>query len=424
MRTPRNPNHTDTFPTKAIPALAGLFACAASAVAGAPQYTIVDIGTVGAHASSQGFRVSSNGGFATGRSLGSPGSFAYSWTPGGGIVGLPNLASPVRNFGVGNSVNDFGTVVGTGSTTSFGSSPLPLIWQGGVVSQLPLPAGETIARGNDINNTGVVVGSVNGGSLERAYFSTGGLSTVITTTGPGGTIMTTAFSINNASVAVGNGIDPNNAARNVGMVYDINTNTMVEVGALPGFNGALAFDISNAGHVVGSSMLNQGSGLPYIWTSAGGMVAVPLPTGTSQAGARGVNSSGWVVGTASSAFAIPYLYDGDATYRIADIIPAGTGWDLSTNTSSSALSISDNGVIVGTGVFNGAVHAYALVPVPPPCPADLNGDHAVNTQDLTILLANFGTVVPPNTLGDFDGNGLVNTADLVFFLGAFGVPCP
>ena len=33
------------------------------------------------------------------------------------------------------------------------------------------------------------------------------------------------------------------------------------------------------------------------------------------------------------------------------------------NTSSSALGISDDGVIVGTGVHNGDTHAYAMVPV-------------------------------------------------------------
>jgi hypothetical protein len=33
------------------------------------------------------------------------------------------------------------------------------------------------------------------------------------------------------------------------------------------------------------------------------------------------------------------------------------------NTSSSALGISDGGVIVGTGVLNGQVRAYAMVPV-------------------------------------------------------------
>jgi uncharacterized membrane protein len=130
-------------------------------------------------------------------------------------------------------------------------------------------------------------------------------------------------------------------------------------------NGALAFDVSNAGHVVGSSMMNQGSGTPFIWTAAGGMTEVPLPAGTSQGSLRGVNSDGWAVGTASSAFAIPFLYDGTQSVSIQSLLPAGSGWDLSTNTSSSAMGISENGVIVGTGVFNGATRAYMLVPVVP-----------------------------------------------------------
>lgn len=354
----------------AASAAVGLLSIAGTAGAAAIGYTIVDIGTVNGHASSQGFRVSANGLYATGRSLGTPGSLAYRWNVGpvaGGATALPNLASPARNFGVGNAVNDLGFVVGTGSTTAFGSNPLPLVWDAsGNVSQLPLPAGQTFGRANDINNSGTAVGSVNGGSLERAVYYSGGTGTVITATGPGGTFMTTSFGVSNSNLAVGNGIDPNNAARNVGLVYDITSNTMVEVGALAGANGALAFDISNAGHVVGSSMQNQGSGLPFIWTSGGGMNPIPLPVGTSQGSARGVNSSGWAVGTASSAFAIPFLFDGTNTYRLQDILVGGAGWDLSTNTSSSALGISDDGIIVGTGVFNGAVHAYAMIPVPAP----------------------------------------------------------
>jgi hypothetical protein len=110
-------------------------------------------------------------------------------------------------------------------------------------------------------------------------------------------------------------------------------------------------------------MMNQGSGLPFIWTQAGGMVAIPLPTGTTQGSARAVNAAGRAVGTASSAFAIPFYFDGTNTFRLADMIPAGTGWDISTNTSSAALGISESGMIVGTGVFNGAVHAFAMVPV-------------------------------------------------------------
>ena len=42
------------------------------------------------------------------------------------------------------------------------------------------------------------------------------------------------------------------------------------------------------------------------------------------------------------------------------------------NTSSSALGISDNDIIVGTGVHNGETRAYAMVPV--------TGDPDANSQ--------------------------------------------
>lgn len=333
-----------------------------------PVYNIVDLGLLAGDSNSQGFGISPNGTFATGRSV--TGNFtatrAFSWTQGGGMTALPNLGSPSRPFGVGNGVNDAGVVVGTGSTTSFGSSRLPLIWQGGAVSQLPLPAGQTLGQATGVNSAGVAVGSANSGSAERGAIYQGGVGSFITTTTSTGCFITVANGINNAGLVVGNGIDPSNAARNVGFLYNSVTNTATEVGALAGLNGALAFGVSNGGFVVGSSMLNQGSGTPFIWSQSNGIMPVPLAAGTSQGSARGVNSNGWVVGTDSSAFAIPFLFDGTNTYRIGDLIPAGSGWDLLTNTSSSALSISDNNIIVGTGVFGGAVHGYALVPVPEP----------------------------------------------------------
>lgn len=346
--------------------MAAFLGASVFAVADPPQYQIFDIGLVQTGDSgSQGFRVSS-GGVAVGRSLRSGGAQAFSWTLGGGIVGLPNLSSPARAFGVANSANDSGMVVGTGATTAFGSSRLPIMWQNGAVSQLVMPAGQTLGDANDVNASGVAVGSVNSGSAQRAAIYQSGSASVINATTGNGSFFNTAFGINDSGLVIGTGLDPNNAARNVGMVYDMNTGTATEVGALSGMNGALAFDVSNAGHVVGSSMQNQGSGTPFIWTAGGGMTAIPLAVGTSQGSARGVNSAGWVVGNSSSAFSIPFLYDGTNTYRIGDLITNGAGWDLLTNTSSSALGISENGMIVGTGVFNGVVHAYAMVPVPEP----------------------------------------------------------
>lgn len=339
--------------------------CAAAIAAAAPQYQIIDIGTVGTGSTaSQGFFISPNG-IVTGRSTFSGGSTAFTWTQNGGIVALPSFTG--HNFSVGTGVNNSGTVVGIGTTTLFGSGPVPLIWNNGVVSQLALPSGEGAGRAQAINGSGVVVGSTGGGSSQYGAIWSGGVYTKLSQTTSGGSFFNTAFGINDAGLVIGTGIDPNNAARNVGMVYDSATNTTFEVGSLGGGNGALAFGVGNGGHVVGSAMLNQGSGTPFIWTQAGGMTAIPLAAGTSQGSARAVNASGWAVGTDSSAFAIPFLYDGGQTYRLGDLITqGGAGWDLLTNTSSSALGISDTGIITGTGVFNGSVHAYAMVPVPEP----------------------------------------------------------
>src|SRR5207253_6088318 len=46
-------------------------------------------------------------------------------------------------------------------------------------------------------------------------------------------------------------------------------------------------------------------------------------------------------------------------------ISGNSGWDLSMNTSSSAMGISENNIIAGTGVHNGETHAYAMVPATP-----------------------------------------------------------
>jgi len=334
-----------------------------------PQYQIFDIGVVQkTDTASQGFNVSPHG-VAVGRVFQNNASQAFGWTLGGGIVGLPNLAG--RAYAVANSANDNGIIVGTAADTFFGANRLPVMWQNGAVTQLTLPDGETIGDATGVNSAGIIVGSVDGGSLQRGAIYKGPASAIIKETTSTGCFFITAFGINNSARIVGFGIDPGNAARNVGIVLDFGSTSAFEVGAIPGANGAIAFAVSNAGHIVGSSMMNQGSGTPFIYTDQVGIRAIPFATGTSQGSARGVNSAGWVVGDDSNAFSIPFLWDGTTTYRIADLLPANSGWDLDMNTSSSALGISDDGVIVGTGVHNGETHAYAMVPVqttPTPTP--------------------------------------------------------
>ncbi len=393
-------------------AAAGFIAAATFA---GPAYDIVDLGVVDpGDFGSQAFGVSPTG-VAVGRSLGVSNQ-AFRWSADDGLTPLPNLGG--FPYGVANAANSAGAIVGTAAVTFFGTDPRPVIWEDGVVSVLPLPVGQTLGRANDINEAGVAVGSVNGGSLEIAavYFDASAMT--ITTAAPDGSTMRTAYGVNAADVICGNGTDPNNAARNVGLVYDLDADVMSEVGALPGRNGALAFDISDAGHVVGSSMLNQGSGLPFIWTEAAGMQAIPLPTGTSQGSARAVNSAGHAVGVASGAFAVPFYFDGATTVRIQDLLPPDTDWDVSMNTSSSALGISDAGVIVGTGVRGGLTRAYAMFPVASDCPGDLDDDGAVGASDLATLLSSWGRCA--GCPADLDGDGQVGPPDLAALLSTWG----
>ena len=196
-----------------------------------PQYQIFDIGVVAmGDTASQGFGVST-GGLAVGRSVRSGAAQAFTWTQAGGIVGLPNIGG--RAFCVSNSANNTGTVVGTCASTLFGTARLPIVWVNGAVSQLPLPAGETLGESYSVNANGVAVGSVNSGSFQRGVVYNGATATVITQTTAGGSFFTTAFGVNDSGRVVGIGIDPGNAARNVGMVYDIGSGSAISPMFIP-----------------------------------------------------------------------------------------------------------------------------------------------------------------------------------------------
>ena len=82
--------------------------------------------------------------------------------------------------------------------------------------------------------------------------------------------------------------------------------------------------------------------------------------------AADVNASGFVVGYSRLTF-VPrdiyhaFVFDGTNTFDLNNLIPAGTGWEL-----TSASAINDNGLIVGSGTIGGVSHAFLLTPIPEP----------------------------------------------------------
>jgi hypothetical protein len=70
-------------------------------------------------------------------------------------------------------------------------------------------------------------------------------------------------------------------------------------------------------------------------------------------------------------------------------------------------------------VFVGFGTLCANFVCPPPCTADINDDGTTDSQDLNLLLTDFGNAVPPGTGADLDDNGVIDSADLNILLSDF-----
>lgn len=90
-----------------------------------------------------------------------------------------------------------------------------------------------------------------------------------------------------------------------------------------------------------------------------------------------------------------------------------------TGPKSGTITIASNDVDQPSYV----VTVTAFVTPPASCPGDTNGDNAINSADLSVLLSQFNQSVTPNTGADFNGDGLVNAADLSVLLANFGISC-
>jgi len=67
--------------------------------------------------------------------------------------------------------------------------------------------------------------------------------------------------------------------------------------------------------------------------------------------------------------------------------------------------------------------SMALVPPPPDCIGDANGDNLIDAADLSVLLSNFGLPAAGPGFGDFNGDGQCDAADLSVLLAQFGSSC-
>jgi hypothetical protein len=99
-----------------------------------------------------------------------------------------------------------------------------------------------------------------------------------------------------------------------------------------------------------------------------------------------------------------------------------TPWGAGTESGRRA-SVNDRGQVAVDVLFTDGSDAVVVITPPADCPGDADGDYDVDSTDLNIILAAFGTTGEPGMPGDLDLDGDCDSTDLNIVLANFGDVC-
>lgn len=327
----------------------GSAAAAVTAPHGQPEYSVIDLGSLG-DSDSEATAISGSGLVVgtsfTRRNDGSRQQHAFLWQEG---VGMTDLGSPPRfPFWSPSGVNDDGWVVGT----TRGPNPWAgVLFRGG--DWLILALGRYGAA-TSVNNQGQVVLRNHCGRTPCAILYEDGDFTDL------GALPGDHSSLGTAINGSGQVVGGSSGSRGRSFLWQRDTG-MVEL-ALP-VQSSSASAISENGLVAGSFSADGVQYRPYFYRD-GEMLDLGTMPGDDRAAALGVNSLGQVVGWSGSRSdpRHAFLWQEDlGMVDLNELIPANSGWEL-----ISAAATNDAGQIVGRGKIGAATHAFLLRPVGPP----------------------------------------------------------
>ena len=275
---------------------------------------------------------------------------------------MKSLGTLGGTTGIGLAINASGQVAGY-STLSNRSYRGFILLNGKLTSVGTLAGSYSDAEG--INDAGQVTGasSTANGEVHPYLHSSGKLTDLGTLGGHSSEDWNTGEAVNNSGEVVGWSY---NAQGNfLGFLWS--NGQMRSLGTLGGA-WSQAFAINDLGQITGQAYINGDIGADAFLYDGG--VMQDLGTITSPSGGNGqysygfgLNSTGVVVGESTyqknptSIVYHAFVYSSGKMQDLNALIPAGSGWTLST-----AYSINDAGQIVGYGTHNKQQRAFLLTP--------------------------------------------------------------
>ncbi len=335
--------------------------------------------------------------------------FSFFWSPKSGLVTLPTPA-PYKNSRA-NDVNDLDQVCGNLVIGLQDTPGVAYVWKDGNYTLIPPPEGWMAARGLAINNKGWVVGELiktGQANPNGAFFWDGTTTTVIEP--PEGSRCSISV-IDDEGLAVGwTGNSPNL------QLFTWKGGKVELLGKPDGWNSARPTGINDTGTIVGWGGHPDGTEIgtaeAFTWNAGTWTVLPPLYPG-QRSHAYSITFDGLVVGT--SDFLPPplnTLWVGGQPFNLQSIIEADGTIDI----ASTGARLNDLGDFLCDG-SSGGVSGFVIMKRLPCRMADLDCSHAVDGDDLGILLNEWGKA---RSSADLDANGTVDGGDLGLLLADWG----
>ena len=318
-------------------------------------YAVIDLGALGG--SSSGALAINESGEVVGWALTSAGNRQAVLWRAGEVVALGALPGKTRSQAWG--INNEGLIVGASSGHA-DQSDRAFVWQGGVMRELGALGGSAgSGSASAVNNRGQIVGGSFTGTdplLSDHHAVLWDHDTIVDLgTLPEGS-ESHAWRLNDAGLVVGVAQEADGTDQAV--LWD--RGCITRLGGLGGVS-SVASAVSASGEVVGAAYVTDGSCHAFLWRD-GTMTDLGAPGRSRQSWAYDINDAGQVVGSAlvGSPPGLTYravLWQGGRMVDLNDLTDQAQGWEL-----TSARGINQPGQIVGTGLVRGEAHGFLLQP--------------------------------------------------------------